>query len=167
MEQPRNFMQGHLRYKTGDATVPVSAGHRIIIHICNDVGKWGKGFVLSLSKRWKKPEEEYRRWYRSQNRFLLGEIQEVNVQSDTTIINMIAQHDIKSDKDGKPPIRYDALETCLEKVAKIAKYNGSSVHGPKFGCGLGGCKDWSIIENIIKKTLISKGINVTIYDLPE
>ena len=32
---------------------------KIIVHICNDNGKWGSGFVLAISKRWIKPKDEY------------------------------------------------------------------------------------------------------------
>jgi O-acetyl-ADP-ribose deacetylase (regulator of RNase III) len=162
----KGFLKGILRYKVGDATIPVSAGHRIIIHICNDVGVWGAGFVLALSKRWKKPEEQYRMWYRGQNKFELGEIQDVWVQSDTTVVNMIAQHDVGPGEDGSPPLRMGALEECLKKVAKLAEEYDSSVHCPRIGSGLaGGC--WDDIESLIKKCLVDQGINVTVYDLPE
>ena len=44
-----------IQYRTGDATRPEGDGPKIIAHICNDVGAWGKGFVLALSKRWNTP----------------------------------------------------------------------------------------------------------------
>lgn len=161
-----NFMKGKLSYKTGDATIPVSGGHRLIIHICNTEGAWGAGFVLAVSKRWPKPEQEYRRWYKTQQDFKLGNIQEVRVQSDTSVINMIAQEGVGPDEDGNPPIRYEALRECLQKVADIAKENGSSVHGPRLGAGLA-LGNWSKIEKLINEELIEKSINVTIYDLLE
>ena len=171
MEQPsRIFNPGMLRYVEGDATIPRGGGHRTIIHCCNDVGVWGAGFVMALSKRWKKPEQEYRVWYRSQgegrNKFKLGEIQLVDIQSDLAVINMIGQTGISSDEIDNPPIRYDAIKSCLEKVAKIAKDTNSGIHAPRFGAGLAG-GDWVKIESLIKECLINKSINVTIYDLPE
>lgn len=48
-------------YLKGDATNPQTEGNKIIAHICNDLGGWGKGFVLAISRRWKKPENEYRK----------------------------------------------------------------------------------------------------------
>jgi hypothetical protein len=161
-----NFTAGKLSYKIGDATIPITSGHKLIIHCCNDVGAWGAGFVLALSKRWKKPEESYRRWYRSQINFKLGEVQEVRVQSDISVINMIGQKGVGYDEDGNPPIRYEAIEKCLTKVAEIAKDNGSGVVAPRFGSALSG-GSWDKIEELVIKTLIDKGINVTIYDLPE
>lgn len=45
----------HDNYLTGDATAPGGTGTRIIAHVCNDIGHWGKGFVLAISKRWPEP----------------------------------------------------------------------------------------------------------------
>jgi len=50
-----------ITYIKGDATNPQAKGTKIIIHICNNLGGWGKGFVLAISKRWKAPEEAYRK----------------------------------------------------------------------------------------------------------
>lgn len=36
-----------IRYQTGDATAPAEKP-AIICHICNDLGGWGKGFVVAL-----------------------------------------------------------------------------------------------------------------------
>lgn len=54
-----------ITYLKGDATNPMGKGNKIIAHICNDVGGWGKGFVLAISRKWKEPEKAYRKWYRS------------------------------------------------------------------------------------------------------
>ena len=45
-----------IQYLKGDATAPKTHGKKIIVHVCNDIGKWGKGFVLAISKRWKEPQ---------------------------------------------------------------------------------------------------------------
>jgi len=49
-----------IEYVKGDATAPTGDGQKIIVHVCNDLGKWGKGFVLAISRRWKTPEKAYR-----------------------------------------------------------------------------------------------------------
>jgi hypothetical protein len=41
-----------IRYLVGDATAPFIKGPKIIAHVCNDVGKWGLGFVMSVSAKW-------------------------------------------------------------------------------------------------------------------
>ena len=39
-----------IKYIIGDATAPKMDGTKIICHVCNVIGGWGKGFVLALSK---------------------------------------------------------------------------------------------------------------------
>lgn len=154
---------GKLSYIIGDATNPIGDGHKYIIHICNNKNGWGAGFVLALSKRWTKPEASYRAWARNASLFKLGEIQIVEVEDDISVINMIAQDGFG--EDGNPPIRYNHLKTCLEKVAILLRDKNSKVVGPRIGCGLAG-GNWITIEAIINETLISQGIDVEIYDLP-
>lgn len=151
-------------YKKGDATAPIGDENKIIIHICNDIGGWGKGFVLALSKRWKKTESAYRDWFskRGTNDFELGAIQLVQVEEDLFVINMIGQHKIKASNNVKP-IRYDAVLSCLEKVKDEALKLDASVHMPRIGCGLAGGK-WEKIEPIINQTLIANNIATYVYD---
>lgn len=133
------------------------------MHICNDTGGWGKGFVLALSKRWKAPEQQYREWYKSKENFTLGAVQLVQVNDDTWVANMIGQHKIYKDENGEPPIRYAAVEEGLQKVAKFAVANNASVHMPRIGCGLAG-GTWDKIEPLITTTLINQQVPVTVYD---
>lgn len=153
----------NIEYKKGDATNPSDNGNKIIVHICNNIGGWGKGFVLAISKRWKAPENSYRTWYRSKDNFNLGEVQFVQVEQDLWIANLIGQHKINKDENGNAPIRYDAVEEGLRKVADFASDINASVHMPRIGCGLAG-GEWGIIEPIIKETILTKDINTTVYD---
>ena len=52
-----------IKYLVGDATKPQIAGNKIIAHICNDIGAWGRGFVLAVSKLSPVPEHRFREWY--------------------------------------------------------------------------------------------------------
>jgi len=151
-----------ITYLKGDATSPQAPGQRIIAHICNDLGGWGKGFVLAISKRWPEPEKQYRAWHRSKEGFGLGEVRFVRVSEFIQVANMIGQHGMKTGSAG-PPIRYDAVERCLEKLAAHALASQASVHMPRIGCGLAGGK-WSRIEPLIEKTLVRSGIAVYVYD---
>ena len=152
-----------MKYVKGDATQPQASGSRIIAHICNTRGGWGRGFVLALSKRWKEPEQCYRDWYKQG--FNLGDVQFVVVEEyhngQIVVANMIAQEGI-SWRNGEPPIRYEALKKCLAKVAERAKEIDASIHMPRIGCGLAGGK-WKRVEPIVAEVLA--GISVTIYDL--
>lgn len=74
----------NIHYLVGDATAPSSQNNKIICHICNDIGAWGRGFVMALSRRWPQPEAAYREWYsdRAHNDFKLGAVQFVQVGPD-------------------------------------------------------------------------------------
>lgn len=164
-----------ITYIMGDATDPWVKGTKIIVHICNDVGGWGRGFVLSLSKRWPEAERSYRRWFQEPGEIpgmegnppMLGNVQFVNVNTDgnerTIVANMIAQHDVRPAADGTKPIRYEALKACLTKVAEFAQhFENTSVHMPRIGCGLAG-GTWSEVEKLIHDTM--NDIDVYVYDI--
>lgn len=153
-------------YTSGDATAPIGVGHKIIAHICNDIGGWGKGFVVAISRRWSEPEADYRRWYaeRDQNDFGLGAIRVVSVAFDLSVANMIGQRDIKR-HGGSPPIRYDAVRSCLQALRESAHSLTATIHMPRIGCGLAG-GDWAQVESIIQDELSNHDIAVTVYDFP-
>ncbi|MFD1935878.1 macro domain-containing protein [Nonomuraea mangrovi] len=153
-----------LSYVTGDATSPLGEGPKIICHVCNDLGRWGRGFVLALSARWPEPEDGYRAWHRSGEGFALGAVRLVEVEAELWVANMIGQHGVRATEEG-PPIRYDALDRCLEALASHAVELGASVHMPRIGAGLAG-GSWDLIEPIITRRLVERGIPVTVYDLP-
>jgi O-acetyl-ADP-ribose deacetylase (regulator of RNase III) len=152
-------------YRTGDATEPVGEGRRIICHVCNDIGGWGRGFVVALSKKWPEPEAQYRAWHArgEEAGFKLGAIQLVDVKDGLSVANMIAQHGVHPQRD-VPPIRYDALAQCLASLAEHAQGVGASIHMPRIGCGLAGGK-WPEVEAIIQRTLCAAGVSVHVYDL--
>ena len=150
-----------IQYSTGDATRPAGLGNKIIAHVCNDIGAWGAGFVLAISKRWPQPKAEYLKEKRLRG-LTLGTVEFVQVEENTWVANVIAQRDIRS-RDGVPPIRYDALKLCLDTLATYAQELRASVHMPRIGCGLAGGK-WELIEPLIRETLAD--VQVFVYDLP-
>lgn len=153
-----------LRVVKGDATSPQAKGPKIIAHVSNDIGGWGKGFVVAISRRWKEPERAFRQWHRERagNDFGLGATQLVQVQPDVWVANMVGQRGIRSGSGG-PPVRYEAIERCLHTVAGHAAELGASVHMPRIGCGLSGGK-WERIEPMIVAALCARDIPVTVYD---
>jgi O-acetyl-ADP-ribose deacetylase (regulator of RNase III) len=165
-----------ISYLVGDATDPQVPGNKVIAHVCNDVGSWGRGFVLSLSKRWPTAETAYRRWHLEQDTesfppLKLGEVQLVPVAhvgsppnwSRTYVANMVAQHGVGPNDEGVPPIRCGALEECLNAVRLFVQdqLGYGTVHMPRIGCGLAGGR-WSDIEPIVQRALT--GIDVYVYD---
>lgn len=151
-----------IQHVQGDATHPQGDGTKVIAHVVNDEGKWGRGFVLSISKRWKEPEEYYllqhknARWKRAE--FELGLLQWVCVEigdDGIFVVNMIAQHGLRS-KDNPVPLKYDALEKCLTTLAEgvrgLQDHRKISVHMPKIGSGLAG-GHWPKIELLVDEVM--------------
>lgn len=164
-----------INYVTGDATAPAGAGNKIIAHICNDIGAWGKGFVLAVGAKYPEAEQEYKRLFNSQGgKLILGTIQCIQVRiapdDNLYVCNMIGQRKIRAAKaapaDEVPPIRYDALYNCLDELGKFASINNASVHCPRIGAGLAG-GHWGTIEAQLEKVIIGKhGRALIVYDLP-
>ena len=154
----------NINYLKGDATSPQAKGCKIVAHVCNDLGGWGKGFVLAVSRRWPEPEKAYRRWHRERagNDFGLGAVQYIQVEPYIWVANMIGQRGMKTGSNGVP-IRYEAVDECLSKLGMKAKELGASVHMPRIGCGLAGGK-WEKIEPLVLKNLSEHDIDVYVYD---
>ena len=86
----------------------------------------------------------------------------VQVAPDLWVANLVAQHGLKSGREG-PPIRYEAVAQCLQQVAERARELGASAHMPRIGCGLAG-GEWSRIEPLLEEHLCRRGVAVTVYD---
>jgi O-acetyl-ADP-ribose deacetylase (regulator of RNase III) len=153
-----------ITYIKGDATCPQSKGVKLICHVCNDLGRCSKGFVLALSRRWRQLEEQYRAWYagRVGEGFGLGAVQFIRVEPHFWVANMVAQRDAKPGSSG-PPIRYEALAECLRQVGERAIELGASAHMTRIGCGLAG-GNWSRVEPLIEEALCRRGVAVSVYD---
>lgn len=160
-----------INYVEGDATAPVGDGLKVIAHCCNDIGAWGAGFVMALSKRWERPEREYREWHKQRKEkgddLHLGAVQIVPVEEDITVANIIGQHGIRA-AQGKIPIRYEAIDRGFYYITVYAATHPDrqvSVHMPRIGCGLAG-GSWSQIEPLLEKHFVANDIPVTVYDWP-
>ncbi|MEU4170092.1 Appr-1-p processing protein [Streptomyces sp. NPDC026665] len=153
-----------IAYVRGDATAPSVKGVKMIAHVCNDIGGWGKGFVLALSRRWPEPEAAYRAWHRGRagNDFGLGAAQFVQVEPYVWVANLVGQRGIRTGSKGVP-VRYEAIDAALALLAGKAVELGASVHMPRIGCGLAG-GTWARVEPLVIERLVRRGLAVTVYD---
>jgi O-acetyl-ADP-ribose deacetylase (regulator of RNase III) len=163
-----------IQYTIGDATQPiVGDGVRVIAHVCNDIGKWGAGFSGAVGKAYPDVEAFYRaQWKYKKKTPALGEIQWVFTTLDIAVVNMIAQHRIR-DLVNPKPIRYDALEECLEKLVAGCRALEEredpdkvkvTVHMPRIGCGLAG-GSWNAVGALVEDALWD--FDVYVYNLPQ
>lgn len=148
-------------YLKGDATYPDTDGPKIIAHVCNDIGAWGRGFVLSLSKRWSAPENAYREAFKG-SKLPQGHVQFIPVEGDVLVANMVAMRGIFNSINNPIPLQYDSLELALDKVYKRASEEGATVHMPKIGASLAR-GDWNIIKEIIEVKAKEYKIETYVY----
>lgn len=158
-----------IHYVVGDATAPDRSRPAVIAHVCNDLGRWGKGFVMAISKRWPEPRKRFVAWHDAggggeEGPFELGRVQCVEVEPELWVANLIGQQGMTA-KQGVPPVRYDAIHRGLDDVARFAAGRGAAVHMPRIGCGLAG-GTWGRIEPLIEETLVAAGVATFVYDLP-
>jgi hypothetical protein len=136
--------------------------------VCNDLGRWGRGFVVPLAKRWPAARAAFLSWHAGardgEPPFELGRVQVVPVGPEVWVANMVGQHGLTA-KKGVPPIRYAAVGEALAEVARFAQAKDATVHMPRIGCGLAGGM-WDRIEPLIRQTLTAAGVQTVVYDLP-
>merc|ERR1711985_87775 len=135
-------------------------GRKIIAHVCNDIGRWGKGFVMAISDKWPEAASMYRQWHKSgvKEGFEMGAVQLIELTPSLTLANMIGQNGIKTGSKG-PPVRYDAIGKALMAVGAYAVSEGASIHMPRIGTGLAG-GEWQQIEALLDAMLERYSVHV-------
>ena len=91
----------------------------------------------------------------------LGDIQMVKINNTQYVVNMFAQK--YYGYDGKRYTSYDALDTCLNKVAKICEdENINKIAIPyNMSCDRGGAS-WGVVIALIENAFKNKQINIEI-----
>lgn len=155
-------LSNSINYIEGSAVYPIGNNKKLIIHGCNSLGYWGKGFVLAISKRWPFAKKEYQKWIKKDNP-ILGDYMIINLEKDIFLCNIITQKNIYPRY--KKHFDEEAFKLGLNNLVKdiiFKSYYDISIHMPRIGCGLAGGK-WSVVENIINDKIISNKIEVFVY----
>merc|ERR1712039_164091 len=165
-ESDTNARSGHVHYVTGDASkAQYGKGKKVIAHVCNDQGRWGKGFVMSITDTWgKHPGKLYRKWHKdgAEAEFALGRVQLITLTDLLSLANIIGQNGIKTGSKG-PPVRYDAIEHGLDAVCSMAARDGASLHMPRIGAGLAG-GEWEKIQQILEAMIKRYSVSIYVYE---
>lgn len=151
-----NYIKGNVLQNSNE--------NRVICHIVNNKGGFGKGFALQVKNKYPIVRDRYKDWYHlsflsNDHTFKLGTIQKIDVDENLSFINMLCQDGYKN-KGNTQPLVYDALELCLLQVNE--SYLSKQIWMPKIGIGLAG-GEWSTIEEIIERCLSER--EVFIYEL--
>jgi O-acetyl-ADP-ribose deacetylase (regulator of RNase III) len=153
-----------IQYVVGDVTEPTGPGPKVVVHCCNDAGRFGAGVSGAIGRRFPEVERAYRSWCSEEYSTIeLGMVQFVAVGDDLLVANLIGQHGVVGPKN-PVPIDYWAIAVGLGKVARRCLSVNASLHMPRMGAGLAG-GDWSKIATLVIWIVVAQNIPVTVYDL--
>lgn len=154
-----------IHYVDGDATAPRGEGRKFIFHIVNDVtANWGGNFAKALARKYPVVQDDFRQWVdEDRSRLQLGRFHLADVGADTAVVTLIAQKGYGANR--KQRVSYMALAQCLNGAVEVALQESASAHMPKIGTGMAGGR-WAIIRELIERTLVAAGIEVTVYSPP-
>lgn len=174
----KNLDSKKINYIKHDASIPLSE-KVIIVHIVNNIGLWGAGFTKALTKAYPKSKLDYLEYLsikipktyasRSVQNLVLGRslLTKPLKNKDIYIANLFGQNGVRTSFNRKP-IDYIALDSALRDLHlqltnPPAGYDFSdyTIQAPLLGVGLA-FGEWSIIEKIIKRTLMSLEPNLEI-----
>ena len=149
-------VKGAVKNIKGSILTPHHAGLRFILSLNNMAGKPESPLYPVFEKKWRKVREEARGWYTNKTgAYKLGAINTTAVQSDTWVIHMLCQDDqLKTD--------VGAVETCLQAVCKLAKYEKATVHVSSLLTDA-----IPELDKLLQSELISQGVSVCFYQEPK
>lgn len=152
-----------IKYKTGDILTPNTTGREVVVcHQVNCRGVMGAGLAKQVRLMYPGAFAVYKEKCAEikQGRGGLGDVQFCYYlsQSRYIIANIFGQDGYGR---GRQYTDYAALRKAFAHIAHV--FPNATIRIPyKMGCGLGG-GDWSIVEQIIKETLIANNISVEIW----
>jgi hypothetical protein len=148
----------------GDALSPRGKGTKILAHIVNDqTPNWGAGFGKALQAKWPKVHRQFTDFFEQLRGPKLGRTNVARATEDIITFQMVCQRGYGA--SSTPRIRYGALQSCLEQLRGFATQHNATVHMPRIGSGQAG-GSWALIANLITEELCTKGVTVTVYQLP-
>jgi O-acetyl-ADP-ribose deacetylase (regulator of RNase III) len=163
--RPQDAEQDAFHMVQGNVLAPAGNGLKVICQLVNDQARvWGGGVARASAKKYPTAQHQFSQWIMQiPKRERLGRVHFADVDSGLAIASLIAQAGFGP--SSAPRIRYAPLEQAFSAVAEFAIDNKASVHTPRIGAGQSGGA-WDTVEEIIRDTLIARGVHVTVYDLP-
>ncbi|MDT2023303.1 ImmA/IrrE family metallo-endopeptidase [Methylocella sp. CPCC 101449] len=159
-------VEGHspIKFVQGNALLARGDGPKIICQLVNDrASKWGGGLASQTARKYPFAESSFSEWMIASRKEALGQMHLVDIDDTTAIASLVAQAGFGSSVT--PRIRYNALESALLRLSEAASARGASVHMPRIGMG-SARGDWGTIESLLQDTLVRRGVNITVYEMP-
>lgn len=135
-----------------------------IIHQVNCQGAMNSGVAKAIREKWPIVFFKYKKFVEDHNKDVLGTVLPVMVTENQRVLNLFAQFNYGY--DGDRYTSYDAMDTCLRKVANKCKETGAkSVALPyHMSCDRGGA-NWNIIMEMIRQHFEDLDITIEIWKL--
>lgn len=154
-----------IKFIHGDVLDPSGTNTKVICQLVNDRARfWGGGVAKSAARKYPTAQRQFSEWIvgvpRNQR---LGSVHFAKVEDSLFIASLVGQEGFGDSPS--PRIRYAALERCFEQISDFASEKVASVHMPRLGAGQSGGQ-WETVEEIVRSTLVTDDVPVTIYDLP-
>lgn len=157
----------NINYRHGNAARFVTDCSVAILHVVNDRAlRWGaRGFAAALREEHPDAYDEYVQWgQQSPSEKRLGNVHIADLLENRYVVSLIAQEGYGSSRS--PRIRYHALNQSLQIAADYLLETGVEiVQMPPIGTGQAG-GNWSVIEGMVRETLVSAGFEVRVIELP-
>lgn len=137
----------------------------LILHQVNCTGAMNSGVAKAIRDKWPVVYFKYKKCIDNntigQN---LGLVLPVMVTETQRVMNLFAQENYGY--DGRRYTSYDALDTCLHKVAQYCEKHGiKSIALPwHMSCDRGGA-NWNIVMEMIKEHFEKLDVNIEIWRL--
>lgn len=135
----------------------------LLVHGCNAQGVMGSGVAKAIRDTYPIAYQLYRKQYEEKG-LRVGQViwAKISDEPRLAIANAITQEFFGRDP-GVRYVDYDGVQAAFQRVGKVARDTGLSVHYPRIGAGLGN-GDWSVISGIIDEAL--QGVTHTLW-VPE
>lgn len=135
-----------------------------IIHQVNCAGAMNSGVAKAIREKWPDVFSKYKNYVDKYNNDVLGAVLPVKVGENQRVLNLFGQGNYGY--DGIRYTSYDAIDTCLHKVAMKCEKDGiKSIALPyHMSCDRGGA-NWNIIMEMIKQHFNDLDITIEIWKL--
>lgn len=141
------FTTGSIKYVTGTCAEPHVSDNRLVVVFADTSGTFGNEHL----SRWKILGDEYRRWWRSAQNFVIGKDKRVQVQSDTQCAIYLLK-----DENGNVDLK--KVEPCLVALAKECSVDRLNVHIQKDEIA-----NFSELEPLLISKLVNAGVKLWVY----
>lgn len=155
-----------IQYKEGDLLIAASEGEvDAIAHCCNCWNTMGSGIAPKIKKKWPDVYAADCATIKGDRHKLGGYSKAVVEDGFLTVYNLYGQYGYSKRDQGIRDLNYNAIYDALDVMGEDLVANGARRVGlPLIGCGLAGGK-WSVVEAMIKETLMLRGLEVIVYQL--